>query len=305
MHAVQSPGGLAAEELQLLVLRAGIAASSLQPEALAPTALGAAALRLCAPLDAVRRALDGEILGDVGAVARWELARQVRELRALASAWSAANDAGMSPDLAAALVRLGAVRQSALGALLGLDRALAERGLAPALEGIATLELRRALAVRAAFVSFREEIRALGPPERGAARGHLQRVARALQRLRDARGLARLRVADRIHVESLLARIAAAADGSSEAAGIWHDVAAFAEVVLDVNRRAELAAHDTLLAGRLARELAARPMVLGQLAFRRKLERLRGRDDALDALLADPAAAPAAVRERLEALAGA
>src|SRR5690606_8778241 len=104
-----------------------------------------------------------------------------------------------------------------------------------------------------------------------------------------------------LQVESLLARIAAATE-SAEGGSVWRDVEAYAEVLLEVNRRAELRAHDAALAGILARELAARPGVLDLISFRRQLDSLRGRDDELDRLL-DSGGETARILRCLEAIA--
>ncbi len=294
MHVVHTgPGGPALEELQLLVLSAALVASRLQPEALDPEALAAAAEELRQPIEKVRAALahaEGGPLSDVAAVAGWELRRL----------------AGLREELAAAaplpqeLARLGAARQSALGALLGLDRALVEQGgIEAALYGVALLEQRRALAIRSVFVAFRGEMRAV--VEGGESlREQLARVRTWLERMRDGRGRRRLRIADRIQVESFLARIDGAARGA-DGAGICRDVAAFAEVLLEVNRRAELREHDGRLAARLARELEARPLVIETIGFRRQLQLLRGRDDGLDEAL-EAGADGALILARLQAV---
>jgi hypothetical protein len=174
------------------------------------------------------------------------------------------------------------------------------------LGGIALLETRRALAMRQVFVTFRSEVRALGHPSTDGLREALGRIADRLEAMRDARGLRRLRVGDRQQVESLLERIAAviAKPGAAEGGSVWRDIEAYAEVLLEVNRRAELRAHDGALAERLARELAARPGVLDQIAFRRHLDALRGRDDELDRLL-DSGGEGARVLRCLQAIAGA
>jgi hypothetical protein len=301
MHAANDgPGGLALGELQHLVLVAAMRVSSLQPEALEPHDLAPAALGLHEALADVYASLAVEIdgpVGDVAAVARWELRRLLETLHGLSVSGATALD----------LARLGAARQSALGALDGLERALVEDGgLAPVLGGVMLVETRRALAMRAVFVGLRDEVRALGDPPIDALREPLARVARRLEAMRDARGLRRLRVGDRLQVESLLERIATALGSgrASEGAGVWRDVVSYAEVLLEVNRRAELRAHDHALSQHLARELAARPGVLAQLAFRRRLEALRGRDDALDRLL-DEGGDAARVLARLEAIAAA
>jgi len=301
MDAVHDgPGGLALGELQHLVLVAALRVSALQPEAIEPHELAQAARALHEPLADVFRALARDIggpVGDVAAVARWELRRLLETLHGL----------GVSGATPQDLARLGALRQAALGALDGLERALVEDGgLAPVLGGVMLLETRRALAMRAVFVAFRDEVRALGDPPIDALREPLARVAARLEEMRDARGLRRLRVADRLQVESLLERIATAlaSPRGAEGAGVWRDVTSYAEVLLEVNRRAELRAHDHAVAQHLAKELAARPGVIAQLAFRRRLEALRGRDDELDRELD---AAPDGVRvlARLEAIAAA
>ncbi len=292
-----SPGGLALGELQHLVLVAALHASALQPEALEPHELGGAARSLVAPLENVAEALGADLggsIGDVAAVARWELRRTLETLHGLIDATPGPRE----------LARLGALRGSVLGALDGLERALVEHGdLAPVLGGIALLETRRALAMRQVFVSFRAEVRGLGHPSADGLRDALGRIAGRLVAMRDGRGLRRLRIGDRLQVESLLARIAAATE-SAEGGSVWRDVEAYAEVLLEVNRRAELRAHDATLAGNLARELAARPGVLEQIAFRRQLDTLRGRDDELDRLL-DAGGEGARILRCLEAIAGA
>lgn len=298
--AHDGPGGLALGELQHLVLVAALRVSALQPEALEPHELAPAARTLHEPLADVFRALGDDIdgpVGDVAAVARWELRRLIETLHGLGTARATPLDLG----------RLGAVRQAALGALDGLERALVDDGgLAPVLGGVMLLETKRALAMRAVFVAFRDEVRTLGDPSVEALHESLTRVSGRLTEMRDARGLRRLRVADRLQVESLLERIAAALASArgAEGAGVWRDVASYAEVLLEVNRRAELRAHDHTLAQHLAKELAARPGVIAQLAFRRRLEALRGRDDELDRLL-DEAGEDARVLTRLEAIAAA
>ena len=137
---------------------------------------------------------------------------------------------------------------------------------------------------------------------RGAARAHLERIAGALHRLRDAQGLRRLRLGDRAQIERLLERIEQTLDdGGGEAASLWRDVAAFAELALEVDQRPDLREHDAALARALAAVLAARPAALESFSFRRRLLRLRGRDEGLDRLLA--AGGPAAAfRERLQAI---
>lgn len=196
----------------------------------------------------------------------------------------------------------GALRRIRKG-LAALDAAIASAtGAAPTLD-FAT-ELRTSLVVRRAYARFRQRLVAGGEPTAGELRGRLRGAGTQIAVLVGWEAYPLLRVRDRLQLRELQGRILAwlraeAAEDVVAGLRLWQDVAAFVEILAQVNRRQELVEHDT---ARIVTGLAAlRGEARAAAEVHALLAPLEGLDDDLDRLLAT--AAPAdALRPALERL---
>ena len=174
-------------------------------------------------------------------------------------------------------------------------------------------QLARSLEVRRSYGTLRQAILRFGENPRQPEEA-MREASNALGALAAGAVYRLLRVSDRVELEGLRTRLdahlaeAPTADPSSDvdsaAPRLWQDIYVFARLLSSVNRREVLLAHDR----QLAQELLA---ALGQAgdsavvpgALRRRLGRLQGCDDNLDALLEDAAWLPKeAVRRYLEGI---
>jgi hypothetical protein len=198
-----------------------------------------------------------------------------------------------------------------LKALSALDLTICSyEGLEPGPSFYVT-EIQRSLRVRAAYWSFRRDLVAAGPPAEGEVRARLRKAACSIAKLAGRDIYPSMRVGDRAMLREFQTKIRgwlvqsrSESDGStSTGLRLFQDLANLAELMLQVNRRAELMEHDRLLLERV--EAQADGASGGALAA---LEAIRSRDPHLDALLESPESVSAealrevvaSVRRRLE-----
>lgn len=166
------------------------------------------------------------------------------------------------------------VRQ-VLKATAAIEPALALRhGMAPRLDARVLVD--RSLAVRRALAAFR----AVAVREEAA----VSDVVAAFEELRRAPASKHLRPADDAELDRLRARLAEAQHDAAALGPVIADLRTFAEMLGTINARQELVEHD----------LRALPQVLEQLegllregkpVLRGHLEKIRGLDDRIDAML--------------------
>lgn len=175
-------------------------------------------------------------------------------------------------------------------------------------------ELERALRIRRAYFTFRREVVSAGPPEPGQAARRLRAVGSAIAKLVGRPAYAYARVHDRWQVRQLQARIRAqllehaAADASNDPARVaaadvgggrlYQDLANLAELMMQINLRAELREHDAALFADVLSKVRAQRSLDGVME---QLKPALGRDPELDALLLDER--PAELGELIEILA--
>lgn len=239
---------------------------------------------------------DGDEVGDVASMARWELRNVRAELVSLQT--------DSEPD--DVLATMAKARHRTVSSLVAVEEALCRReGLPSRLAPLADGELNRSLALRAAWAEFRGAVRAGGTPDESMLPAQLITAARLLQKLGEGPERRSLRIHDRGHVRGLLDRIErwiGGEDGWSAESGarLWADLTAFAELLGQINNRSELRGHDRKVATEL---LLVLPSVGPSAEALDALRSLRGRDEALDALLATEPLPMAEILVRLRAVA--
>lgn len=212
-------------------------------------------------------------------VARFGLRRRVAALAELG------RDAGKWEiiDVASSAMReIG----KALGAV---DLAVCQLERLPEPNTFYVTELERSLSIRHAYRIFHHEVARDVPGLDCAAR--LRRAANAIAKLVGRPIYPSMRVHDRFMLRAVqkklhawLAAAAPAGGGGASGPRLLEDVVHVAELMLKVNERAELRAHDAELALAAADQLAAERLSL--VDARVRLVALQGRDPGLDALLA-------------------
>lgn len=223
-------------------------------------------------------------IADLCFVARLELRAKQQRMAALArseDAWHVLSDCASA-------------RRKLIKSARAVEQALCE------LEGVRSestsaheTELQISIEVRRAYMLFRAEILRDGPPEPCETVQRLRQAGVSIAKLVGRDVYENLRIDDRLQLRGLqtrlLAWLRAGHDGQPRTGlRLWQDLAAFAGMLVTVNNRAVLREHDQELASQVERELAASPDPHARVPhdLLRRLEPMRGRDEALDLLLA-------------------
>lgn len=157
-------------------------------------------------------------------------------------------------------------------------------------------ELSRSLATRRAYAAFRREIASEEPSSPDEVVKRLRLCAIAIAKLIGRDVYPHLRVSDRIHIRGLQERIVdflrvSNQDTTRARAGlrVWQDLSSFADLLQQVNNRAELLEHDLSIVRdalqRLEKRAEGDAVVIAEATP--ALETLFGRDPALDRCLRD------------------
>lgn len=235
--------------------------------------------------------LDGvDLLSDIGALISTELAgREVADL-----AWVARGQLkGIEVALAAALDK-GRIWAVASHADTGLRRAgkalVAVESAICEYEGLNIperqwVEIGLSLKIRTLYGRFRRAVVRLDAADL-ALRERLEGAAGCIVELRRLEIYPFLRIEDRVAIRGLQKRIAGALQSSSAQEGnrVWQDTTSLAQLLVNVNQRAELRHHDILaLRGLCFRlESSAEEVAMDAAELREALAPLEGRDDVLD-----------------------
>lgn len=196
----------------------------------------------------------------------------------------------------------GAFRE-VLKSLTALERAVCEFELLPTRSSFYVTELERALLTRRAYVSLRQDVSGAGTPEPEDVPQRLRLAAAAVAKLVSRDIYVSARVHDRRLIRSVQERIRdwllSEPEGETPARVPWllagvrlhRDIANVCDLLLAINHRATLCAHDADVLDSVLEELLTRgaePVRLDQ-EFP-ELEGITGRDPELDGLV--QAAAP-------------
>lgn len=231
----------------------------------------------------------GEIqrITDLSFMARWELHREVEGLEKIKSSrepWVMISESGRACNR---LVTSAIAVENAICASEGLSRILTH---------LYHGELNRSLQVRRAYAEFRQTVAAGGPAALENVRERLRGAVIGIAQLVGSDIYRDFRASDRRRIESLQSRLIEWLDATQEEdalAGLrlWQDVATISELLLEVNKRAELREHDQAMAAmacaRLFHADDVPTAIPSDLDLR--LQSLFGRDEELDHLIADPA----------------
>ncbi|MBS2027953.1 MAG: hypothetical protein JST54_08635 [Deltaproteobacteria bacterium] len=153
-----------------------------------------------------------------------------------------------------------------------------------------TAGLARSLRLRAAYAKLRRELNSQLEPTPETTRPALALLGARLSAFTASPEFCDARVADRIELRALHDRVQQwlTTEGDAKAgARLWQDVTSCAALLSRINMRVELVEHDRELVEAAARAVSrsdAPEQMPGGLL--RRLARLEGRDDAIDALLA-------------------
>ncbi|MCA9717351.1 MAG: hypothetical protein H6713_41305 [Myxococcales bacterium] len=224
-------------------------------------------------------------IADIATIACMELAQRrarMRELHARATTWDYIADAASA-------------RRRVLKSATAIQRAIAEHEGLECQNAWYLTELERSLEVRRVYAEFRDRLAIERPPRQDEMYARLRLVGTSLAMLIGHDIYEFLRVPDRRMFRELQTkviewlRVDASRSGRYPAragARIWQDIAAFANLLMQVNHRAELREHDAELLSSVATALraVAGPTPAATLA---RLRAVRGRDDALDRRLAE------------------
>lgn len=178
-----------------------------------------------------------EALCDVAFLARSEMRRKLDELRR----HSREKDFAHLISLCAGGLRRISKTASAVDAALCDCEGMVQR-LTFQTELLASLEIRRA------YAKFSSAVRDSPPPTPQTVRNGLQRAGTAIARLLGRDVSRNMRYADRLELRGLQERMLTwcndPASEPVEGQRLWQDVAGFAELIHEVNRRSELVEHD-------------------------------------------------------------
>ncbi len=175
-----------------------------------------------------------------------------------------------------------------------VERALADHaGFEPRLEFVTELHLGRV--IRAYYARFRREVGGDGPPTAETVHRRLLSASASIAKLIGRDFYADLRIDDRAQLRSLQERFRTwlmGVDGQDPESGIrlWQDLQGFTILLSQINRRSELLEHDRALVHAALDELTAAGEPPEQMppGLLHRLDRLRGRTDRIDRLLAEP-----------------
>jgi hypothetical protein len=224
---------------------------------------------------------------DLAFMARWELYREREGLRKMSP----------SKEVRAIVSECSrACRQLIISAIAIEGAICAHEGLSTTLDALYRTELNRSLRVRQAYAAFRHTIAGSGHSTRENIRERLRAAAIGIAQLVASGIYGELRAADRMRIEALRSQLTERLGGSCEddplaSLRLCQEIKNVAELLLEVNKRAELRKHDRAIAAeacvRLFHTESAPDRIPRDLQLR--LRSLFGRDEELDRLIADPA----------------
>lgn len=220
-------------------------------------------------------------VADIAFMARWELQakKQILEVR------------GSDLDGWSTLSMCGSARRRLIKSTVAVELVLCQHeGIDSQLQKLHVTELRRSLETRRAYASFTKAITKRGDSEDLKAR--LRRGGTAIATLIGRDIYADLRASDRKQLRALQGEILAwlrgdDAFGSETATRLCENLEVFANVLLQVNHRAELQEHDRAVLAETYASLFSSDSSpeTTPLAVAAKLEALLGRDRELDELI--------------------
>ncbi len=223
---------------------------------------------------------------DLAFMARWELYREREGLGKIPSgraAWAIVSECGR------------ACRRLITSAIAIEDAMCAYEGLENTLRHLYQTELSRSLQVRRAYAMLRHTIVGDGPSPGESVRERLRRAAFAIARLVGNDVYADLRASDRMRIEAVQRQLTEWREAnrySDPLVGLrlWQEIENLSELLLEVNKRAELREHDQAVVAeahaKLFRAASAADLVPQDLLL--QLQSLFGRDGELDRLITDP-----------------
>jgi hypothetical protein len=227
---------------------------------------------------------------DLAYMARWELHREHENLAQLPigkEAWTVISECDR------------ACRRLITSAIAVEDALCAHEGLTRTLHALYHRELSRSLQVRQAYAVFRHTIMANSLSTEEHVRDHLRRAAIGIAQLVGSGIYGDLRASDRMRIEAIRGRLNEWLGGHREndtlnGQRLWQDIRNIAELLLEVNKRAELREHDQAVAAEAYTRLfhGDRPPQHIPQDLENRLRSLFGRDEDLDRLIADPASHP-------------
>lgn len=156
-------------------------------------------------------------------------------------------------------------------------------------------ELHLAQVVRAYYARFRREIEGNGLPSPETIHARLLSAAASIAKLIGRDFYGDLRVSDRAELRSLQGRLRSwlrGEDGHEPRSGLrlWQDLHGFAVLLAQINQRSELMDQDRAIVRAAIEELTADAEAPDEVSssLLLRLQRLKGRNDRIDALLAEP-----------------
>lgn len=223
---------------------------------------------------------------DLAFMARWELYREREGLGKIPSgraAWAIVSECGR------------ASRRLITSAIAIEDAMCAYEGLENTLRHLYQTELSRSLQVRRAYAMLRHTIVGDGPSPGERVRERLRRAGFGIARLVGNDVYGDLRASDRMRIEAVQRQLTEWLEANRNCDPIvglrlWQEIENVSELLLEVNKRAELREHDQavvaevhakLFSGANAPDLVPQDLLL-------QLQSLFGRDGELDRLISDP-----------------
>jgi hypothetical protein len=223
---------------------------------------------------------------DLTFMARWELYREREGLAKIPSGravWAVVSECGR------------ACRRLITSAIAIEDAICAYEGLENALRHLYQTELSRSLQVRRAYAMLHHTIVGDGPSPGGGVRERLRRAAFGIARLVGNDVYGDLRASDRMRIEGVQRQLTEWLEANRNCDPVvglrlWQEVENISELLLEVNKRAELREHDEAVVAEVYAKLfrAANVPDLVPQDLLLQLQSLFGRDGELDKLITDP-----------------
>jgi hypothetical protein len=228
---------------------------------------------------------------DLSFMAQWELTREREGLGEIKS----------GKETWAVLAECGRACSRLITSAIAIENAMCTyEGLSSSLLHLYHSELNRSLRVRHAYARFRQSVAGSGPPTAENVCDQLRSAVIGIAQLLGTDIYRDLRASDRMRIESLQRRLIEWLDADSEGdplegIRLWQDIKNISELLLEVNKRAELRDHDQAVAavtyGKLFGTDNVPDPVPQDIQF--QLQSLFGSDEELDRLIADPGSYPA------------
>lgn len=240
---------------------------------------------------------DPESLNDIGALISTQVAAQ--EISDLAfvtrsevrHSLAALEVAIGSQDPPRIVVRCDDAVQRLRRGMIPLENAIGEyEGVAPPTRVWWDLEI--SLRIRSRYAGLRHRVVTAPPPTQGDLRTRIEQVTRELAQVRSAEIYRFMRIDDRIQMRALYRRMVLwlereGGDDLVEGQRLWQELVSFVELLVGINNRQELQAHDQRVIARACQELLEaepRPSRVPE-SLIEELENVVGRDDQLDRLI--------------------